>query len=178
METDVGCSGVGSSSGLSWGHSRGGRLLTSWLQQDDLRWLHSPVWRLELTTSWASSLVTSYPQEGQPVLLPVGAVLKLEPENRSCQASGSPERKSHTWVPLVWAAPRANPGTREGEIDSTSWWGGGKSLPGARRQGWEELLWPACMCLVTQSCPTLCDPMDCTLPGSSVHGILQARILE
>ena len=29
-----------------------------------------------------------------------------------------------------------------------------------------------------QSCPTLCDPMDCCLPSSSVHGILQARILE
>ena len=32
--------------------------------------------------------------------------------------------------------------------------------------------------LVAQSCPTLCDPMDCSLPGSSVHGILQARIRE
>ena len=32
--------------------------------------------------------------------------------------------------------------------------------------------------LVTQLCSTLCDPMDCSLPGSSVHGILQARILE
>ena len=29
-----------------------------------------------------------------------------------------------------------------------------------------------------QSCPTLCDPMDCSPPGSSVHGLLQARILE
>ena len=29
-----------------------------------------------------------------------------------------------------------------------------------------------------QSCPTLCSPMDCSLPGSSVHGILQAIILE
>ena len=29
-----------------------------------------------------------------------------------------------------------------------------------------------------QSCPTLCHPMDCNPPGSSVHGILQARILE
>ena len=29
-----------------------------------------------------------------------------------------------------------------------------------------------------QSCPTLCDPMDCSLPGFSVHGILQARTLE
>ena len=27
-----------------------------------------------------------------------------------------------------------------------------------------------CLCLVTQSCPTLCDPIDCSLPGSSVHG--------
>ena len=32
--------------------------------------------------------------------------------------------------------------------------------------------------LVAQSCPILCDPMDCSLPGSSVHGILQARLLE
>ena len=31
---------------------------------------------------------------------------------------------------------------------------------------------------VTQSCPTLSEPMDCSLPGSSVHGILQARVLE
>ena len=31
---------------------------------------------------------------------------------------------------------------------------------------------------VTQSCPTLRDPMDCSLPGSSVHGIFQARVLE
>ena len=32
--------------------------------------------------------------------------------------------------------------------------------------------------LVAQSCPTLCDPMDCSPPGSSVHGVLQAEILE
>ena len=31
---------------------------------------------------------------------------------------------------------------------------------------------------VAQSCPTLCDPMDCSLPGSSIHGIFQARVLE
>ena len=34
------------------------------------------------------------------------------------------------------------------------------------------------VCLVAQSCPTLCDPMDCSPPDSSVHGILQAGILE
>ena len=36
-----------------------------------------------------------------------------------------------------------------------------------------------CVCvLVAQSCPTLCDPMDCSPPGSSVHRIFQTRILE
>ena len=34
------------------------------------------------------------------------------------------------------------------------------------------------VCSVTQSYPILCDPMDCSPPGSSVHGILQARLLE
>ena len=31
---------------------------------------------------------------------------------------------------------------------------------------------------VAQLCPTLSDPMDCSLPGSSVHGIFEARVLE
>ena len=35
-----------------------------------------------------------------------------------------------------------------------------------------------CVCARAQSCLTLCDPWDCSLPGSSVHGIFQARILE
>ena len=34
------------------------------------------------------------------------------------------------------------------------------------------------LCLVAQLCPTVCDSMDCSPPGSSVHGIFQARILE
>ena len=38
------------------------------------------------------------------------------------------------------------------------------------------VLWGSCS--VTQLCPTLCNPMDCSLPDSSVHGILQARTLE
>ena len=31
---------------------------------------------------------------------------------------------------------------------------------------------------VAQSCPAVCDPMDCSLPGSSIHGIFQARVVE
>ena len=47
-----------------------------------------------------------------------------------------------------------------------------------------ELRFRVCVCVcasvgsAAQSCPTLCDPTDCSSPGSSVHGILQARILE
>ena len=41
-----------------------------------------------------------------------------------------------------------------------------------------ELKLRAVLCLVAQLCPTLCDTMNCSPPGSSVHGILQARILE
>ena len=38
--------------------------------------------------------------------------------------------------------------------------------------------WSSCCCLVLKLHLTLCDPMNCSLPGSSVHGISQARILE
>ena len=41
-----------------------------------------------------------------------------------------------------------------------------------------RLMVTKCCCLVTKLCPTLCNPMDCSLPGSSVPEISQARILE
>ena len=41
-----------------------------------------------------------------------------------------------------------------------------------------QMFFRVCMCARAKSCPTLCDPMGCSSPGSSVHGILQARILE
>ena len=40
------------------------------------------------------------------------------------------------------------------------------------------MVYTSCVCACAQSCPALCDPMDYSLPGSSVHGILQVRILE
>ena len=40
------------------------------------------------------------------------------------------------------------------------------------------IIWYMCACLVTQLCPTLSDPMDYSPPGSSVHEIVPARILE
>ena len=42
---------------------------------------------------------------------------------------------------------------------------------------WHHLVWHGC-CSVAKSCPTLFQPLDCSPPGSSVHGVSQARILE
>ena len=51
-----------------------------------------------------------------------------------------------------------------------------KKLGGSKCQGLSIWLCYSCY-LFAKSCPTLCDPMDCSLPGSSVYGISQARIL-
>ena len=69
-----------------------------------------------------------------------------------------PHRQQPTRLPLPWDSPGKNTGV-----------------------GCHFLL--QCMKVkseseVAQSCPTLSDPMDCSLPGSSVHGIFQARVLE
>ena len=46
-----------------------------------------------------------------------------------------------------------------------------------KNRGIMSMLVPCvCICLVAQLCLTLCDPKDCSLPGSSIHGIFQARI--
>ena len=58
------------------------------------------------------------------------------------------------------------------------------SLGFSRQEHWNGLPFPSPIhevkseSEVAQSCPTLSDPMDCSLPGSSVHGIFQARVLE
>ena len=56
------------------------------------------------------------------------------------------------------------------------------SLGFSRQEHWSGLPFPSPMheseSEVAQSCPTLSDPMDCSLPGSSVHGIFQVRVLE
>ena len=56
------------------------------------------------------------------------------------------------------------------------------SLGFSRQEHWSGLPFPSPMheseSEVAQVCPTLSDPMDCSLPGSSVHGIFQARVLE
>ena len=53
---------------------------------------------------------------------------------------------------------------------------GGHSQPG--RASWPGHSGTSFTAVCAQSCPTLCDPTDCSPPGSSVHGVSQARILE
>ena len=55
-------------------------------------------------------------------------------------------------------------------------WSRGASLEYTRGKGTAQAV--KMKMLVTQSCPCLCNPMDCSLLGSSVPGILQARVLE
>ena len=56
------------------------------------------------------------------------------------------------------------------------------SMGFSRQEHWSGLPFPSPMheseSEVAQSCLTLCDPMDCSLPGSSIHGIFQATVLE
>ena len=77
---------------------------------------------------------------------------------QSCPTLCDPHRRQPTRLPRPWDSPGKNTGV-----------------------GCHFLL--QCMKVkseseVTQSCSTLSDPMDCSLPGSSVHGIFQARVLE
>ena len=67
-----------------------------------------------------------------------------------------------------------------------AWWYEVLAKPVVTQHTESERMWvidlpfPSLMCEseVTQSCPTLQDPMDCSPPGSSVHGIFQTRVLE
>ena len=52
------------------------------------------------------------------------------------------------------------------------------SITGKTAIFFKDVLAVSILCLVAQLCPTLCDSLDCSPPGSSVHGIFQARILD
>ena len=66
-----------------------------------------------------------------------------------------------------FAKCRINSGHERARTGARGWWSHRILHPSSR-----------CLCKSFQSCPTLCNPMDCSPPGSSVHEILQVRILE
>ena len=101
--------------------------------------------------------------------------------HRKLRTAGGPQNRVCRMWPMLWdESYRWADSTRDSAVCphvALTW----KACPSERRcmslnvQGYGVLF----MCvLVTQSCLTLCDPMDGSLPGSSVHGIFQARVLE
>ena len=110
------------------------------------------------------ALVTLLKHSHPPLLALLPAWLPLQPPSPALGVWGegsasrlgvfAQKRCQSSWGVRLWALPRS------------SWPGTG---PVSVR---------AVFVLIAQSCATLCDRMDCSLPGSSVHGILQARILE
>ena len=78
---------------------------------------------------------------------------------------GRPDYPLNHWWPGPWCHRAA--GVRGGVGEAVSQW-----YPGFMEKKYMH------GCSVTRSCPTLCDPMDCSPPGSSVHEISQARLLE
>ena len=77
---------------------------------------------------------------------------------QSCPTLGDPHRRQPTRLPRPWDSPGKNTGV-----------GCHFLLQCMKGKSESE---------VAQSCPILRDPMDCSLPGSSIHGISQARVLE
>ena len=108
-----------------------------------------------------------------------------------------PHRRQPTRLPRPWDSPGKNTGVgchfllpcmkvkslSRARLLATPWTAAHQAPPSlgfSRREHWSELPFPSPMheSEVTQSCPTLCNPMDCSLPGSSILGIFQARVLE
>ena len=84
-------------------------------------------------------------------------------------------------VPGLWRFPGGGNGNPlqysclEHPMDRGVWWATVHRV--AKSQMWMSD-WKKSESEVTQSCLTLCDPMDCSPPGSSTHGTFQARVLE
>ena len=84
------------------------------------------------------------------------------------------------WSGLPFPSPdcgKGQPYTKADSQGEMSPWDESREM--VRCRTFEKCLFPrVCACLVPQSCLTFCDPMDCSPPGSFVHGISQARILD
>ena len=115
-----------------------------------------------------------------------------------------PHRRQPTRLPCPWDSPGKNTGVgchfllqcmkvkvkslSHVRLFTTPWAAAYQAPPSmgfSRQEYWSGLPFPspssvhaAAAAKSLQSCPTLCDTMDCGLPGFSVHGILQARTLE
>ena len=108
-----------------------------------------------------------------------------------------PHRRQPTRLPRPWDSPGKNTGVGchfllqcmkvkvkvKSCLLATPWVAACQAPPSlgfSRQEHWNGLPFPSPVreSEVTQSCPTVSNRMDCSLPGSSVHGVLQARVLE
>ena len=87
----------------------------------------------------------------------------------------SPEVSPHLHGQLSYNRGSKNTQWRKDSVFNKLYWE--NWIPTCKSMKLDQFL-TLCVCLVTQLCLTLCDPMDCSPLDSSVHGILQARIQE
>ena len=94
----------------------------------------------------------------------------------------SPSPQDSVCKPLPWHT-LAEKDTETGKEGTKNTWGnsvyrggGGREMKG-KKEDWVNFICKEMELKLAQSCLTLCDPMDCSPPGSSAHGILQARVL-
>ena len=104
----------------------------------------------------------------------------------------NPPAMQETWVwSLGWKDPLEKEMATHSSMDRGAWWAADHGVAkndwvtstcthSYNARTWSSVwhLWSEVKVLVAQSCLTFCDPMDYSLPGSPVQGILQARILE
>ena len=118
------------------------------------------LWRLKSLKQWPQdwkrSVFIPIPKKGnaEECSTAAAAAKSLSVVSDSVQ----PHRRQPTRLPCPWDSPGKNTGV------------GCRFLLQCTKVKSESE--------VSQSCPTLSDPMDCSLPGSSIHGIFQARVLE
>ena len=107
---------------------------------------------------------------GRQDLVPVWAA--------SCSSCGTSSKYLGVFQPFIkWADGDKNTCTSQ---EFCILWVNSSKVHRALSGTWQAVsdCYYYCCCLGAKSCLTLCNPMDCSLPGSSVHGISQARILE
>ena len=102
---------------------------------------------------------------------PWKAQINLVAERQGGGHTGIQEWAEALWTVVVPTQPRVHQGAHPARF-----WAAALFPAGLGSHRFHVL--PTVLCLVTQPCLTLRDPMDCSPPGSSVHGILQVRILE
>ena len=111
------------------------------------------------STGWEPGLSVAITSHG----ILSGPVSSVTPPTGSVSSGLHPAEAATDFIQQVWALALPTP----------SVWGHGKE-----GLSFCILIPLEVEVLVAQLCPTLCNPMDCSPPGSSVHGILQARTVE